>query len=455
MSLQAGYAQVNITPPIGIWMTGFAARARPADGVHDTLYAKALVVQSGDTQVALVALDLLQLDPAIVRSVREMVEDWTDIPPSHLLLNATHTHSGPAAYQFNAMGPMDESYCKHLGRQIATAVKLADDDLRPAGIRYGTSQARIGVNRRQRAADGSVRLGKSPDRPYDPTVHAMCVEWEDGRSVVLFSHAAHPVILGGHNLHFSADYCGVACRVIEDAPEQTSAMFLQGCCGNINADLGDGSFAHVESVGQSLGAAALEAVKSASPIEVDSVGAIDEVVQLPLQAPPSLEDADRQVEELEGKLGKIDVSEDPDGVSTRVARGMLDWAIRVRARAAHGNRGRHQPMAVQAVRIGDIAFCGLEAETFIEIGREIAARSPFDATMCLGTTNGCIGYLPTAESYPEGGYEVTEAIKYYGTLMWRPESAEVVTACAVRLLDQLMEAAQGSYTGASGPAPTD
>ena len=453
MSLQAGYAQVNITPPIGTWMTGFAARARPADGVHDTLYAKALVVRSGETRASLVALDLLQLDPAIVRSVREMVEDWTGIPSSHLLLNATHTHSGPAAYPFNAMGPMDEPYCKNLGRQIATAVKLAGDDLRPAGIRYGTGPARIGVNRRQRAADGSIRLGESPDRPYDPTVHTMCVEWEDGRSVVLFSHAAHPVILGAPNLHFSADYCGVACRTIEDAMEQTSAMFLQGCCGNINADLGDGSFAQVESVGQSLGAAALETVKAAAPVEVGSVDAIDEVVQLPLQAPPSLAEADRQVEKFEAELGEVDA--EADGVRLRIAQGMLDWAARVRARAAHGERGRDQPLTVQAVRIGDTAWCGLEAETFIEIGQEIKARSPFGRTVCLGYTNGCIGYLPTAESYPEGGYEVSEAIKYYGTLMWRPKSAEIATACAVRLLDQLMESAQGPNTGVPGPTPTD
>jgi hypothetical protein len=418
-------------------MTGFGARAYPAAGVHDELFAKALVVELDRVKVALVALDILQLDPSIVAPVRETVQRWTGIPASHLMLNALHTHSGPGTYAFNVMGQMDAAYCDVLARLIATAVKLADNRLQPAAVKYGTDSVVIGQNRRQKRPDGAMQLGPNPGGPYDPTVHVVVFELADGTPVVLTSHAAHPVVLGGRNLDYTADYCGYACSAIEQCMgPKTLAMFLQGFCGNINADIGDASFAQAERLGRRLAGAALKAVHTSQPVDFGVLGAAMQVVPLPLQNPPTVQDADKLVADMKKRVTEAEALNDPTRL--RNERGMVDWATRVRALALEGRKERIQPMTVQAFRFGEIGLCAHEAETFIEYAQFIQERSPFGRkTLCLGYTNGCIGYLPTAVSYPDGGYEVNGAIRYYGTLMLAPESEKVAVDASVGLLQSL------------------
>ena len=89
------------------------------------------------------------------------------------------------------------------------------------------------------------------------------------------------------------------------------------------------------------------------------------------------------------------------------------------------------PFEVQAVRIGDTALVTLPGEVFAEIGTRIDDAAPFRQTTVLAYTNGCHGYVPTASAYKEGGYEVDDAIRYYGTLMFAPASeSQILTAAA-------------------------
>src|ERR1041385_1379223 len=100
MSLYAGIGETNITPPPDVWMAGYAPRHTPAVGVHDELFARALVFDDGYTRLGLVAMDLVSLDFELVRRIREGVEAQTGIPGEALLLNATHTHGGPGTLTY-------------------------------------------------------------------------------------------------------------------------------------------------------------------------------------------------------------------------------------------------------------------------------------------------------------------------------------------------------------------
>ena len=66
--LQAGAAQVGVTPPLGIHLAG-SFEVRPAEDVHDPLYAKAVVLSDGDTHLALVLLDLIMLPREDVEAI--------------------------------------------------------------------------------------------------------------------------------------------------------------------------------------------------------------------------------------------------------------------------------------------------------------------------------------------------------------------------------------------------
>jgi hypothetical protein len=104
----------------------------------------------------------------------------------------------------------------------------------------------------------------------------------------------------------------------------------------------------------------------------------------------------------------------------------------------------HEPITLQVLRLGNLAFAAMACEPFAEIGLTLRQQSPFEFTIPLGYTNGCIGYLPTAVAYDEGGYEVQTAFKFYGRLlMHRPESERLVTDWLLRQLNRMKGGEKG------------
>lgn len=259
----------------------------------------------------------------------------------------------------------------------------------------------------------------------------------DGKIIgVVFHHAAHPVVLGANNVAISADYPGVTARVLERAlGDGGLAMFLQGCCGNINALRVGGTFEECERLGRALAGAAMRAAALAEPVETTPIRVHREVIQLPLLPPPSVEEAQKLVEAHRKALHEAEQA--GNAVRARVERGMVRWAEDVYELARSGRTDLHQPFEISVIRVGDVAFVGLSGEVFIEYAQSIQAQSPIGKTMVLGYTNGCIGYVPTAAAYSEGGYEVETAYKYYGTLMIAPESERIIIDAALRILREI------------------
>jgi len=230
--LNAGVAVVNITPPVGVDMTGFG-RSSPAVGIHDELYARALVLSNEDTTLALITSDLLALDFDIIQRLREQIQEQWQIPPEQVMINSSHTHSGPATIT-TPLGKLEPNYIEVLIKKMVGAVQMAYQKQEPAHMDWGRQQVQVGINRREKRDDGKMVLGVNPEGPVADYVDVLRVgSAASGQPMgILFSHAAHPVAVGG--LQFSADYPGYAVRVIEQI-EPGIAMFAQGCCGNINA----------------------------------------------------------------------------------------------------------------------------------------------------------------------------------------------------------------------------
>jgi len=293
--------------------------------------------------------------------------------------------------------------------------------------------ARIGHNRREHRPDGRTVLGHNRVGAVVPHADVLRVQRADGAHLATwFAHACHPTTLGGDNLAVSAEFPGVAVRAVEQL-EGGTALFAQGCCGDINPTQ-RGTFEAVEENGRALAAA----VAGAGAVRRDegdvTLASHIEVAELSLQAPPPREALDAQIAQF--------VADAAEGEGAGVDRGrqrMLDaaveWATDVRAFAySNPEPPRTLPFEIQAVRIGDAALVTLPGEVFADIGNRIEGASPFRQTTALGYTNGCHGYVPTAAAYAEGGYEVDNAIRYYGSLMFSPASEGELLAGAARAL---------------------
>jgi len=241
-AIKAGAAQVDITPPPGLPMYGYfdrIAKHQVAAGTLDPLYARVLVLQSGEKRFALVTLDL----------GRTFNESWLDrlraaaLEGSHidaLVVNASHTHSGPNILDEYPAGRPPEWENAALDK-IAQAIQQAALNLEPARLGTAYGNAYIGYNRRRVDPDGSVSMlwsnpGKVPSGPVDSTVGVIRIDREDGTPIaILVNYACHPVVFGSDNLQYSADFVGPMASTVAAAFDgKPLCLFLQGAAGDIN-----------------------------------------------------------------------------------------------------------------------------------------------------------------------------------------------------------------------------
>lgn len=237
--LRAGVARVEITPSSFMAMYGYANRkCGPANGTHDPLMAKALVLESGGTRMAIVTVDLGSL---VSDTLRQDVAGKLGIPI--LLLAASHTHSAPAFLPFGsapATNAAATAYRSEIEGKIFRAIEQAQRSLAPATLSMARGSLQLGYNRLLPRDDGRTRalfdnLERVPYGPVDPEYVLLRVDGADGSPRALLVHyAAHAVVLGPTNCKYSADYPGVMQARVEEAVPGAQVMFVQGGAGDIN-----------------------------------------------------------------------------------------------------------------------------------------------------------------------------------------------------------------------------
>ena len=418
--LRAGVGRATITPPLGTWLCGFAGRERGCDAVLDDLYATTLVLANDETAVAIVTCDVCGLPTQQVAALRALITERTGIPGAHVLINTSHTHSGPFTSIHDDMHAHERAYSTTLIHTIAGTVEMAQQDLEACQITHGAGSAAVNVNRRLLSQAGWAGMGENAAGAIDRTVQALRVDTAAGEPLAALVHyACHPVVIQPPSLAVSSDFVGVA-RGLFEAASGATMLFLQGACGNINPI---GQRAEIDmrerlwGVGSALGAAALEvyslnglhaAFAAVEPL-APTLGAANETLALDLHTP----------------------NEPPDSLSGRTP-ALRYWTPPV------ANDGRVE-FEAQALRVGDVALVGGAGEVFIELAQAVQERSSFGHTMYLGYTNGDVGYIPTAAAYAEGGYEVDSAHFHYNLpAAVAPTSAARVVDTSVALLNELI-----------------
>lgn len=408
--LTAGVARSVITPPLGTFLVGFAAREEGARDIDADLVATALVLGAGSQRVAIVSVDMLAVHPELGAAVRSEVTRRTGIPGDHVMVAATHTHSGPMSYATDANRPFERAYVAWLPHALASTVELADRRRVPARLGTGAATGDIAVNRRQRTAEGRIVLGENPDGPIDPEVGVVRVDQADGRPLAVVAvYACHAVTMGPPSLLISPDWPG-AMRDLVEAVTGATVLFLQGAAGNINPKGGVRSDpAHTRAVGRRLAPAVVRAWDDAAPQEtVGPVAARASRIVLPL-VPPS--EFQPEFHELVPPGG---LPQDP-ALLRRLLDERFPWRaplVPLPAEAGSGLQGVETE--IQAIRLGSAVIGSVGAEAFVELALAFKAgaksRLPADARPLFAAySNGCIGYLPSRSAYAEGGYEVREA----------------------------------------------
>lgn len=439
--LSAGLRSVDITPPIGTPLAGFYSRIQPSTDVLDPLLASVLVLQSGGSQVVLVACDILSLKGHLATQVRQAVAEAVGVDVSRVLVNCSHTHSGPllgiGADDPKGLAVEQAPYFEQLKAKLAGAARAAAASLAPARIAVGHIESRAGVNRRT-DTDGRVVIGINPSGPHDPRLKVLRIEGDDGPVAVLASYACHPIVLGPKSRAISADFVGPMRQVVEQGAG-APFIFLQGAAGDQGPAIGvDAPAWRRESMGRQLGHQVLtvfeelgsayyatrsEVFESVAPLtnvhltrlpdDPVVVDALETEVRLPLQAAPEREQFEAHLRAAQQAVQELSAAGAPLW-QVQVQEVQATWAAKMLRLLESGPLQREVAAQLQAVRVGDIALVSLPVEPFIRTALEIEAASPAKHTLVLGYTNGCEGYVPTPDEYARGGYEVENSYKLYG-----------------------------------------
>jgi hypothetical protein len=399
---QAGVARVKITPPTPFWMSGYAARTHPSEGVEQDLWAKALALRDAEgRQAVLVTTDLIGLPRAISDEVAARVAARFHVERSQLVLSASHTHCGPAVRKNLAVlydfGEEDrrrvDAYGAELVARLVEVVGAALRDLAPARLAAGHGDVGFAVNRREPTPEG-VKMGVNPAGPVDHDVPVLKVTARDGSlRAVLFGYACHNTTLGGDFYRIGGDYAGYAQAAIEEAHPGATALFMMLCGGDQNPN----PRGTLDLAVQHGGALAAEVARVLGtplrPVNPPIRAALEVV---PLAFAPHT----RAVFEEEAKS--------PDVFRQRRARLML-------AAYDTGQPVRQTPYPVQAIRLGsDLTVLALAGEPVVDYALRLKRELPSENLIVAGYCNDVMCYIPSRRVLREGGYEAVENTIYYG-----------------------------------------
>jgi len=355
MALQIGTAIVDITPRTPCFLAGYAGRNHEHESVHDPISLRAFYVRGSNGDVLVISADILWFSDAMMERMLPVLNRELGVPPHHVFVVGTHTHSAPnTRHQANA------AWVQMVEAQVVAASALAQSRLQDATL-YGTiGESKIGVNRRQQMPDGKIILGENPEGPIDREVILIEARNKAGEEVGRLSNfACHGTMLSQRNYQLSGDWPGLASAKLEQG-DGVPFLFLNGGCANI-APLNDR-----QAVFEPVEALASEFVKDVN----DMVGALT-----------ALEDDDT------------------------VAGAVLDVFLPRKLRDVEEGMGRLCKVQIQGVRIGPLLIIGFPGEVFTQTAMAVKENHP-KTMVCSYMAGSSAGYVPVAEAYDTGGYEV-------------------------------------------------
>lgn len=406
--MKVGAAKVDITPPLGMAMEGYEARASGATGVHDPLHVRALVVEGDDgTTVALVVADLVQVLPRLQGEVAGEVEARTGITRARLQLAGTHTHSGPDLHR-----PSEAEQV--IGDRFVEAVERAWRERREAVAAVGIGRVEgIGANRRPEGG------------PVDDRVTVTRFDALDGTPIATHvNYGCHATTLGPDNTLYSADYPGVLCRIVDEAVGGVT-IFSTGPQGDVNPGgySPEGSmvgvvvpwrtFESAERYGRALADVTLEVRASLTPVPSSRAWGDAQVLQLRRKPLPDPEAARRVAEQARATATAVEAAAlTPD--ATYHALVAAAYAELIAAQAAEPDRDVPVALRVSALALGPLLHVGVEGELFVALGQQIRAALGDDTTCVAALCDGTVGYIPTRDVFAAGAYEPNASVLVAG-----------------------------------------
>jgi len=417
---KAGFARVDVTPPLGIPIPG-AFKKRIADGVLDPLCIECVAVSDGTNAALIYCVDDLHLTNPFFEKAFPAITAATGVPRDRIYVHSTHVHTG--ACDWPRDGFTDEEtrltmlYANFRVQKLADTGLFALSNMAPATIAIARKECtNVSFIRRFRMKDGSVRTNPGRTDPNvketlgkpDETLQLVRFKRTGAPDIAIVNFGVHPDTVNG--TEYSADWPGVVRSTFENGiGGGVKCLVLNGAQGDVNhfhrfPPPGRAALdklkkrcpkAYAYYMGRAIAGTAMCVWDVCEDVPAGAVGGTVRARPMPANLPTADEikwvelfDAGRKAEIPLGNMEILTLT----SPSSRVRK--------------LKNGPDHFDILVSSVSIGDsIAFAGLPCEPFVDIGRDIKAQSPFKMTVVSCLTNGSEGYIPSTKAHSEGGYE--------------------------------------------------
>ena len=433
--LLCGAAERIITPEFGLQIPGYF-RIRLSDGIKSDLKAHAIFLDDGNAKLAIIHLDIICFTASLAKKIRKKLWDALQIPPSNVMVAATHTHTGsPSNYPDLCSKPLNK---EQLGRLIDLSVEsvvAASKKAVPVRMRHAFGEEKsIAFNRNYLMTDGTIVTNPGKRRPFEvvrpisPIDHTLGVirfDALDGTPVAqIVNFACHPDTVGG--TEYCADYPGELCRLQQERfGEDFVTVYLNGASGNVNHI--NAEWFKAPGFTLNKGTIHLHMGKVLS----DGVTALDEKLtaaqnQTLAALSKTYRTARRQPTEADMEwVESILKAENPTPEDLIYARELTEL---------HQRPKRYAYAEIQAFRIGDCAIATLPCEAYADIALTIREHTDCKNLMVSSLTNGYLGYVVTEPAFSAGVYE--SKLSIYNSFL-PPAAADEMAECAVKLLKKV------------------
>ncbi|MAT14940.1 MAG: alkaline ceramidase [Planctomyces sp.] len=446
-----GFARVEITPPVGIYMRNWgAADFDTAESVHRPLYMTALSIYpldraSKESPYLLVSADLGWWKSArIFEEMQARVLADVNLPREAFWFSLAHTHAAAPLQPANHELPGGEllgDYLQLVEKKTSEVIRKAFNAMEPGVLDWHYGKCALAKNRDLPDPDRSetaISCGFHPEGLADDTLLVGRVTSDEGVLLgTLINYACHPTTLAWQNRAISPDYVGAMQELVE-AETGALSLFLQGASGELAPrEQYTGDLDVVDRHGRQLGHAVLATLADMHPAssryvydgvkESGAPLAVHKYQQLPPRTDQqAILDAVPLV--LKEWPTADELKQQADNSADRFQQERL---YRQREIRTYVGDDREWPLPLWCWQLGDAILIGTMAEAYSVLQRTLRERYPDIPIVCVNLLNGSIGYLAPAPLYDREIYQVWQSPFAKGSL-------ERLIDGAVQLVDSIL-----------------
>lgn len=380
-----GFLEVDITPSFNVQTIGFNRKDNSSRGILHKLFAQISIWNSDEEKCCLLAIDHIGFSYEESNILRNEIANKLEITRDKVMFCFSHTHSAPNI-------SIEQEYFQFLRKQVLLGVSEAGKNFAPIKAVWGMTEADIGINRRDEhgGLDRRVAVLKIVD-----------AETKNLRLLIL-RVTAHANGLLRDNYLISSDFIGVTRKSLEEK-YSCKVMITQGASGNVKPKYA-GSLEALDKMALEINNVIATCIEKLKPHRIQKLSMFSQTETFSADV-PTLERA-KEISDEAMSENNIDGT---------------NWLKEVARLHSESIKKQSIDIEIQYFMINNGCFCGVPNEIMCELAVDVVKACNDDFIYFGGYTNGCDGYLPTADEYDKGGYEVLHSYLiyyiYHGTVM--------------------------------------